>query len=124
MVSHRHEATVDMFVREPRLVGVLLTGSVASGLLAGPARVESGEFSEYAATQWRCDQVLMFGEGPDRLAVVLEVQQGPDDDKEWVWPVYLANLRARSRCEVVLLVVCLSRSLARRFDRPIVLGPG
>lgn len=101
-----------------------MQGALPGGLPAGPVRVESGEFSEYAATQWRCDQVLTFGEGPDRVAVVLEVQQGPDGDKEWVWPVYLVNLRARSRCEVVLLVVCLSRSLARKFDRPIVLGPG
>lgn len=124
MVGHLHELTVDVFVQEPRLVTMLLSAALPGGLPTGPVRVESGEFSEYAATQWRCDQVLTFGEGQDRVAVVLEVQQGSDDDKEWVWPVYLVNLRARARCQVVVLVVCLSRSLARTFDRPIVLGPG
>jgi hypothetical protein len=124
MVSHLHELVIEVFTKDPRLVEVLVGDAVPEGLPAGPVLPESGEFSEYAAIQWRADQVFRFGVAPHQTAVVLEVQLSRDDEKEWAWPVYVANLRARSHCPVVLVVICVTRALARRYDRPIELGPG
>ncbi len=65
-------------------------------------------------------------EGPEgRCAVVVEVQLGDDEVKGWTWPAYLANLRARERSDVFLLVLTLDRPMARRLTRAIALGhPG
>ncbi|WP_188191166.1 hypothetical protein [Nonomuraea sp. SYSU D8015] len=46
-------------------------------------------------------------------AVVLEVQRQYDEDKRWSWPVYLATLRARHKCPVLLLGTS-SRSWVRK----------
>ncbi len=68
--------------------------------------------------------MLVFGENASKVAIVAEVQNGFDQAKEWVWPVYLSNLRAREACPVVLLVLCVKESVAARYSRPIELGPG
>ncbi|MET8143137.1 hypothetical protein ABZU32_22780 [Sphaerisporangium sp. NPDC005288] len=59
------------------------------------------------------------------MAVIVEVQCGRDYAKPWSWPAYLATLRARLRCPVVLLVISPERKIARWCAQPIALGhPG
>ncbi|GAA4623652.1 hypothetical protein GCM10023196_020680 [Actinoallomurus vinaceus] len=59
------------------------------------------------------------------LAVVFEVQRKRDPEKRWSWPVYIAGLRARKRCPVILLVMCVSATVADWCAQPIDLGhPG
>lgn len=94
MLSYLHEVLVDMLGHEPQLAAALLGETLAAGVPPGPVRVESAEFSDHAPTQYRADRVLVFGEGPAKVAIVAEVQNGFDQNKEWVWPVYMANLRA------------------------------
>lgn len=58
-------------------------------------------------------------------AVIVEAQLGRDRGKQWSRPAYLATLRARLRCPVVLLVVCSDAAVARWCAAPIALGhPG
>jgi hypothetical protein len=58
------------------------------------------------------------------LGVIVEVQLARDKDKPYAWPAYIANLRARHRCPVCLLVVTLNDAVARWAAKPIELGPG
>jgi hypothetical protein len=58
------------------------------------------------------------------LGIVVEVQLACDKDKPYVWPAYIANLRARHRCPACLLVVTTDDSVTRWAQRPIELGPG
>jgi hypothetical protein len=58
------------------------------------------------------------------LGVIVEVQLGCDEDKPFAWPAYIANLRARHRCPVCLLVITIEDAVARWAGRSIDLGPG
>jgi hypothetical protein len=65
--------------------------------------------------------IQLFDEAPV-FGIVLEVQLAVDQRKEFVWPVYVANLRARLECPVCLLVVTADEATARWARRPIDLG--
>jgi hypothetical protein len=58
------------------------------------------------------------------LGVIVEVQLGRDEDKPYTWPAYVANLRARHRCPVCLLVITIEEAVARWARKFIELGPG
>jgi hypothetical protein len=49
---------------------------------------------------------------------------GINADKRFSWPAYLANLRAKLRCPVELLVVTPSDRVARWAAEPIPIGQG
>ncbi len=127
MPSSRHETLVEMFRHRPALAAELLAGALGMELPRyEQARVDSGDFTDVAPTEYRADAavVLTAGKVPV-LAVVVEVQLGRDRDKRWTWPVYLATLRARLRCPTVLLVVCVEAATADWYAVPIELGhPG
>jgi hypothetical protein len=56
------------------------------------------------------------------LGIVVEVQLNRDDDKGFVWPVYIATLRNRIRCPVCLLVVASDAKVVNWARQPILLG--
>jgi len=56
------------------------------------------------------------------MGIVVEVQLSRDDRKQFVWPVYVANLRAQIKCPVCLLVVAGDAAVARWAARPIYIG--
>jgi hypothetical protein len=58
------------------------------------------------------------------LGIIVEVQLRRDERKRYAWPAYVANLRARHRCPVCLLVITVKESVARWARRTINLGPG
>jgi hypothetical protein len=58
------------------------------------------------------------------LGIIVEVQLACDHDKPYTWPAYIANLRARHRCPVCLLVITVEDAVARWAGRLIELGPG
>ena len=58
------------------------------------------------------------------LGIIVEVQLGSDEDKPYTWSAYVANLRARHRCPVCLLVITVDDAVARWAGKPIELGPG
>jgi hypothetical protein len=58
----------------------------------------------------RADSVLLaellVEDEASTYIVVVEAQTDPDEKKWWSWPYYIAYLRARYECPVILLVVC------------------
>jgi Domain of unknown function (DUF4351) len=75
--------------------------------------------------EYRADLVLFLMRGTLKvLGVIVEVQLGRDEDKAYAWPAYIANLRARHRCPVCLLVVTVEDAVARWAGRSMDVGPG
>jgi hypothetical protein len=52
------------------------------------------------------------------------MQLSNDEDKRYVWPVYVTNLRARIRCPVCLLVITAEEKVARWAGKAVELGGG
>ena len=126
MPSMLHEALILLFQNRPTLAPELLRDAL--GVDVPPyteARIESAELKQIVPTEYRADLVVLLVDGRPVMAIVVEVQLGPDDDKRWTWPIYLAALRARLRCPVTLLVVTHTASTTRWASQPIDLGhPG
>src|SRR5262249_21283333 len=81
------------------------------------------DLTNVVPTEYRADAVVTLTVG-DRpvLGVVVEVQLGKDEDKQWAWPAYVVNLYARLRCPVLLLVVCRDPVVAAWSGLPIVVA--
>ncbi|HVW68610.1 MAG TPA: DUF4351 domain-containing protein [Steroidobacteraceae bacterium] len=88
-------------------------------------RAESSDLSNLRPAEYRADLVLFLLRRTHKvLGVIVEVQLACDDDKPYAWPAYIANLRARHRCPVCLLVITVEEAVARWAAQPIELGPG
>jgi hypothetical protein len=88
-------------------------------------RTESSDLSDLKPAEYRADLVLfLVREAQKVLGVIVEVQLGCDEGKPFAWPAYIANLRARHRCPVCLLVITIEEAVARWAGRSIELGPG
>jgi len=86
---------------------------------------ESSELNNLQPAEYRADLVLFLLRRTRKvLGIIVEVQLGCDDDKPYTWPAYIANLRARHRCPVCLLVITIEDAVARWATRLIELGPG
>jgi hypothetical protein len=83
----------------------------------------SETFNNIDPTEYRSDATIMIGDPntPD-LAIVLECQLRPHRRKQYSWPVYLATLRARQECPVMLLVLCPDAKTAAACAEPIDTG--
>jgi hypothetical protein len=66
--------------------------------------------------------VIELSEDEPVYGIVVEVQLAVDDRKRFVWPAYVANLRARLKCPVSLLVVTADDSVARWASRDVEMG--
>jgi hypothetical protein len=88
-------------------------------------RIESSDLSDLRPAEYQADLVLFLLRGRHKvLGVIVEVQLGRDKDKPYTWPAYVANLRARHRCPVCLLVITIEEAVARWARKSIELGPG
>jgi hypothetical protein len=88
-------------------------------------RADSSDLNDLRPAEYRADLVLLLMHGSQKmLGVIVEVQLGRDKDKSYVWPAYIANLRARHRCPVCLLVITIEDAVARWAGRSIDVGPG
>jgi hypothetical protein len=126
MPSLEHESLAKLFHNRPSLAAELLHNALKVDIPDyTTARVESGDLTEWNPAEFRADAVLVFEAASPVLAVVVEVQLRPDCGKRWSWPVYLAGLRARTRCPAILLVICADAAVGDRCAEPIELGhPG
>lgn len=123
MPSNTHEALIQMFRHRPVLAAELLATAFGVELPAFE-RVQLGS-GELTPIEHRADAVVELRDGKRiTLAVVVEVQLRRDPVKRYSWPVYLATVRARSRCPAALLVVCADSATAAWCAQPIALGPG
>jgi hypothetical protein len=88
-------------------------------------RADSSDLGDLRPAEYRADLVLFLMRGSQKvLGVIVEVQLGRDEDKPYAWPAYIANLRARHRCPVCLLVITIEDAVARWAGRSIDVGPG
>lgn len=135
MPSQLHEALLSLFQNRPALVPELLRDSLDVALPTfTEVRVESADLNELQPAEYRADLVLLLLDGVPVYGIVIEAQLSPDYRKRFVWPAYVANLRARFKVPVSLLVVTVEERTARwaketvhiggsNFFTPLVLGP-
>jgi hypothetical protein len=125
MPSHPHEWLVELFRNRPLLAPELLRDALHVDLPRfTEARIDSADLTDIQPTEYRADLVVLLFDQVPVLGIVVEAQLSRDDDKRFVWPAYVATLRARLRCPVCLLVVTTDESIARWAAKAVELGGG
>ena len=123
MPSQLHETLLLLFRNRPELAPELLREALKVEMPEySEARIDSADLTEVTPTEYRADLVVLLLHGKPVLGIIVEVQLSPDERKPFVWPVYVAGLRARLECPVCLLVVAADDSVARWAGKPIELG--
>jgi len=125
MPSHFHEALLLLFRNRPALAPELLREALHLQLPDyTDVRIDSADLTDIQPAEYRADLVVLLLRDTPVLGIVLEVQLSSDEDKRYVWPVYVANLRARIRCPVSILVVAADEAVARWAAKTVDLGNG
>ncbi len=122
MVSVIHEAVVELFRNRPELAVEALTDLLGVPVASqGVPQSYDSDLSETLPPEYRADLALIL----DEMGIIVEVQRNPDERKRFSWPAYQAVFRARLQRPAVVLVVCLTESIARWSSEPIEMGqPG
>ncbi len=125
MPSQLHETLVLLFRNRPALAPELVREALRAELPHySDARIESADLTEVQPAEYRADLVVVLREEKPVFGIVVEVQLSNDMGKLYTWPAYTANLRARLKCPVCLLVITPDESVAHWARRPIELGGG
>ncbi|TQN30978.1 hypothetical protein FHX37_0867 [Haloactinospora alba] len=128
MPNAPHEIRNQLFQRASHLAPTILATVFGMPVPSHTeVRLESGDLTTCDPTERRADTVVTLrdDEGAPLLAVIVEVQTCRDDEKRYTWLAYYATLAERLRCEVVLMAVCPSRSIAKWSAKPQDFGqPG
>jgi hypothetical protein len=123
MPSQLHESHVFLFRNQPSLAGELMRRALGVEVPAyQEARVISADLTELQPAEYRADLVVQLMNDTPVLGIIVEVQLSTDERKRFVWPAYVANLRARLECPVCLLVVTADDAVARWAAQPVELG--
>ena len=125
MSSYLHELLILLFRNRSESAAELLRAIDVHLPEYDDIRFESSDLGNLRPAEYRADLVLFLQRGPRKvLGVIVEVQLACDEDKPYAWPAYVANLRARHRCPVCLLVLTIEETVSRWAGRSIELGPG
>lgn len=125
MPSQQHEAFLELFRNRPALAPRLLRDALDVSLPPHAAvRIDAADLTQVQPTEYRADLVLQLVAERPVLGIVVEVQLARDERKHYVWPVYVATLRARLQCPVLLLAVTPDEATARWARRGVELGGG
>jgi hypothetical protein len=123
MPSQLHESHLFLFRNQPALAAQLIREALGAKLPPfRDARVASADLTDLQPTEYRADLVVELSSDEPVHGIIVEVQLSIDDRKQYVWPAYVANLRARMRCPVSLLVVTADDSVARWAARDVDMG--
>ena len=124
MPSQLHESHLLLFRNQPALAAELIRGALGVELPAfREARVVSADLTDVQPAEYRADMVIeLWAEGTPVYGIIVEVQLSEFSRKAFVWPAYVANLRARLECPVALLVVTPDEGVARWAARTVCLG--
>lgn len=125
MPTFEHEALVELF-QHRHLLAVELAEVHGLKLPAWQAAVTEPTEAPDTVSSRNADAVIKLTDDTGRavFALVVEVQRGRDDDKQWSWPLYLAGVRHRLNCPAAVLVICTDETTATWAYKPVVLGPG
>ena len=138
MPTLEHNALVEMFRENPELAPHFLASLFHVDVPPhDSAAVVESSLDQLIPVEFRADLVLELRDAKGKivLAIVLEVQRDEDPDKKYAWPVYVSVVRARKRCDTVVLVVApdapvatwaaqsIDLGLGRGDVRPLVIGP-
>ncbi|MFH0899491.1 MAG: hypothetical protein V2A73_02555 [Pseudomonadota bacterium] len=126
MPSLLHETFVMLIRERPALAADFLRDLFG---IAVPehcsASLDHADFTQIAPVEYRADVAVLLTSGTKPVfGIVVEVQLAADPDKQWVWPLYLADLRARRRCSTCLLIATHDETVANWARKRIELGPG
>jgi hypothetical protein len=122
--SQQHEILVEMFRTRPALARELLEQVAHVTVGMGTAELAPNDLSQTQPVEYRADAVTVIRDahGLASSAVIVEVQLHVDRDKGFTWPLYVAALRARVKCPVVLLVLTPDDGVAQWARTPIAMG--
>jgi hypothetical protein len=127
MPTLEHNGIVEMFRDKPSLAPHLIE-LLFHLKLPSHAKVLVAESSldQLVPAEFRADLVLelLDGEGDPVLLIVLEMQRDQDADKKYSWPVYVTGVRAKKRCQAIILVVAPDEKVAAWCAEPIDVGLG
>ncbi len=99
MPSQLHESHLLLFRNQPTLAADLIRDVLHAKVPAfSAAQIVSADLTEIQPAEYRADLVIQLSEEATVFGIVLEVQLSVDERKEYVWPAYVANLRARLEC--------------------------
>jgi len=138
MPTLEHNAVVEMFRENPELAPHFL--AILFHMDIPPhttATVVESSLDQLIPVEFRADLVLELRDANDALvlAIVLEAQRDKDPNKKYSWPVYVTVVRAKNRCDTIVLVIATDADVAawaaERIDlglglghvQPLVLGP-
>jgi hypothetical protein len=123
MPSQLHESHLLLFRNQPTLAADLIRDALGVELPSyREAREVSADLTDVQPTEYRADMVIQLSEDIPVHGIVVEVQLSEDARKRFVWPAYVATLRARLECPVSLLVVAASDAVARWAAQSIEMG--
>ena len=123
MPSRLHEDLLRLFQNRPALAPELARSALRAELPPyTEVRVDSANLTELRPAELRADLVVLLMRAGPVHGIVIEVQLNRDDDKKYVWPAYVCNLRNRVRSPVCLFVITVDESVARWAGEWIDLG--
>ena len=123
MPSQLHESHLLLFRNQPTLAADLIRGALGAWLPEFTrAQVVSADLTDIQPAEYRADMVIQLSDDEPVYGIIIEVQLSADNRKRFIWPAYVANLRARLKCPVSLLVVTADEAVARWAGENIQLG--
>jgi hypothetical protein len=126
-MAFQHEILVELFRSNGALATELL--HACAELTVDYVGVELGsiDLTQIASTEYRADAVVILRDHAELpvMGIIVEIQRTLDRSKRFTWPVYVATLRARLECPVILLIVSPYPAVTDWARRSIELGhPG
>jgi hypothetical protein len=123
MPSHLHESHVLLFRNQPTLAPELIRGALRGTVPSyREARVVSADLTNIQPAEYRADMVIELRDDGPVFGIIVEVQLSENKRKPFVWPAYVANLRARLECPVCLLVVTPDEATAKWAAKSLEIG--
>lgn len=114
-LSIEHEAPIELCCEHPQVVLSILTKLLHLQVPAfSSLRVTDPNSRQTKVTGYRSDNAFIF-EQQDKpvVAVVIEPQRSIDNRKRCSWPKYTADLHAEVCCDTYLIVLALTRNVAK-----------
>jgi hypothetical protein len=127
MPTLEHNGLVEMFRENPFLAPHLIEKLFHLKLPSHTSvKVVESSLDQMIPVEFRADLVLelLDEKGAPVLLIVLELQRDEDPDKKYSWPVYVTVVRAKKRCQAIVLVVAPDEKVAAWAAETIDVGLG